>query len=67
MECLNEIIKDLRARKYQNKRMFALKNQVKFSVTGEEGWEKGFIIKTTPKYVFDVLEDDVFKANAEVK
>ncbi len=35
IECLNEIIKQMNGKENKNKKMFRLKNQVKFRVTGE--------------------------------
>ncbi len=68
MECLNEIIKQINGKENKNKKMFRLKNRVKFRVTGEGEWKKGYIVKTTPKNVFVVLWDEVFTvAKPEVK
>ncbi len=57
MECLNEITKQINGKGNKNKKMFRLKNQVKFRVTGEGEWKTGYIIKTMPKNVFVVLGD----------
>jgi hypothetical protein len=60
MERLNEITKQINGKENRNKKMFRLKNQVKFRVTGEGEWKTGYIVKTTPKSVFVVLGDEVF-------
>ncbi len=68
MECLNEIIKQINGKENKNKNIFRFKNRVKFRVTGEGEWKKGYINKTTPKKVFVVLGDEVFTvAKPEVK
>ncbi len=68
MEPFNEITKQINGKENKNKKMFRLKNQVKFRVTGEEEWKMGFIVKTMPKKMFVVLGDEVFTvAKPEVK
>ncbi len=68
MERLNEIIKQINGKENKNKKMFRLKNQVKFRVTGEGEWKKGYIIKTLLKNMFVVLGDEVSTvAKPEVK
>jgi hypothetical protein len=68
MECLNEITKQINGKENKNKKMFRLKNWVKFRVTGEGEWKMGYIVKTRSKNVFVVLGDEVFTvAKPEVK
>ncbi len=49
MECLNEITKQINGKENKNKKMFGLKNRVKFRVTGEGEWKMGYIIKDYAK------------------
>jgi hypothetical protein len=49
MECLNEITKQINGKENKNKKMFRLKNQVKFRVTGEGEWKMGYIVKDYAK------------------
>ncbi len=49
MECLNEITKQINGKENKNKKMFRLKNQVKFRVTGEGEWKTRYIVKDYAK------------------
>ncbi len=46
MECLNEeTTKQINGKKNKNKKMFKLKNRMKFRVTGMGEWKMGYIVK----------------------
>ena len=50
MECLNGIIKGLKAKETKNKKQFILRNRVKV------GEERGYVVKITPEFVHVALK-----------
>ncbi len=66
VECLDKIIIDLNAKKkYTNIMEIELKNQVKFKEWNVRGYG-GYIIKMFKRYIFVVLENDLYNKDVDV-
>jgi hypothetical protein len=61
LERLDGIIKGLKAKETENEKQFILKNCVEL-VGGESMWERGYIVKITPKFVHVVLKEGLSRS-----
>ncbi len=64
-ERLDGIIKGLKAKETENEKQFILKNCMEL-VGGERMWERGYIVKITPKFVDFVLKEGLFTVNLTI-
>jgi len=65
MECLDGIIKSLKSKETENKKIIILKNHVE--MVGGERYERGYIIKIIPNFVDVVLKEGLFTVNPTIK
>ncbi len=69
LECLDKIIKGITKgcnNNVESEFKFVTKNRVRFEGSGGEGG-RGYIVRTTKRFVYVVLEKDLYKAKQDIK